>query len=44
MNGSFSIPNAHPLDPKVVKNFKRNFFANLMDAGLWFFGDSLVLL
>jgi MFS family permease len=42
MNNFFSIPNAHTLNPEVVKHFKRNFFANIMDAGFWFFGDSFV--
>jgi len=40
MRNFFSIPNAHTLNPEVVKHFKRNFFANVMDAGFWFFGDS----
>jgi MFS family permease len=34
------IPEADPVHPEVKKNFKRNFFANLMDACFWFFGDS----
>jgi MFS family permease len=38
----FSIPNAHTLNPEVVKHLKRNFFANILDAGFWFFGDSFV--
>jgi MFS family permease len=38
----FSIPNAHTLNPGVVKHLKRNFFANILDAGFWFFGDSFV--
>jgi len=38
----FSIPNAHTLNPEVVKHIKRNFFANILDAGFWFFGDSFV--
>ncbi len=42
MRNFFLIPNAHTLNPEVVKHFKRNFFANLMDAGFWFFGDSFV--
>jgi len=42
MRNFFSIPNAHTLNPEVVKHFKRNFFANVMDAGFWFFGDSFV--
>lgn len=42
MRNFFSIPNAHALNPEVVKHFKRNFFANIMDAGFWFFGDSFV--
>jgi len=42
MKNFFSIPNSHLLHPEVVERFKRNFFANLMDAGFWFFGDSFV--
>jgi MFS family permease len=42
MRNFFTIPNANTLNPEVVKNFKRNFFANLLDAGFWFFGDSFV--
>jgi MFS family permease len=42
MRHFFSIPNAHTLNPEVVKHLKRNFFANIMDAGFWFFGDSFV--
>ena len=34
------IPETDPVLPEVKKNFKRNFFANLMDACFWFFGDS----
>jgi len=34
------IPETDPVHPEVKKNFKRNFFANLMDACFWFFGDS----
>ena len=42
MNNFFSLPNAHELHPEITKNFRRNFFANLMDAGFWFLGDSFV--
>ena len=42
MRNFFSIPNAHTLNPEVVKHIKRNFFANILDAGFWFFGDSFV--
>jgi MFS family permease len=42
MRNFFSIPNAQALNPEVVKHFRRNFFANIMDAGFWFFGDSFV--
>ena len=42
MRNFFSIPNAHALNPEVVKHLKRNFFANILDAGFWFFGDSFV--
>jgi len=34
------ISETDPVHPEVKKNFKRNFFANLMDACFWFFGDS----
>ncbi|MBC8506898.1 MAG: MFS transporter [Anaerolineales bacterium] len=40
MRNFFSIPNSHTLNPEVVKHFKRNFFANMLDAGFWFLGDS----
>ena len=36
----FTIPESESVHPDVKKNFKRNFFANLMDACFWFFGDS----
>ena len=36
----FIIPETDPVHPEARKNFKRNFFANLMDACFWFFGDS----
>jgi MFS family permease len=42
MKNFFFIPNAKKLHPEVVKHFKRNYFANVMDAGFWFFGDSFV--
>jgi MFS family permease len=42
MKNFFSLPNSHTLNPDVVKHFRRNFFANLMDAGFWFFGDSFM--
>jgi len=42
MRNIFSIPNSEDLHPDVVKHFKRNFFANIMDSGFWFFGDSFV--
>jgi MFS family permease len=42
MRSFFSIPNSQALNPGVVKHFKRNFYANLMDGGFWFFGDSFV--
>jgi MFS family permease len=34
------IPETDPVHPEVKKNFKHNFFANLMDACFWFFGES----
>jgi MFS family permease len=42
MKNFFSIPDAHTLNPEVVKHFQRNFFANVMDSGFWYFGDSFV--
>lgn len=42
MKNFFEIPNAHVLNPGVVRHFKGNFFANVMDAGFWFLGDSFV--
>jgi MFS family permease len=42
MRNFFTIPNAHALNQEVVKHFKRNFFANLLDAGFWFLGDTFV--
>ncbi|MCD6424026.1 MAG: MFS transporter [Anaerolineales bacterium] len=36
----FTISESEAVHPEVKKNFKRNFFANLMDACFWFFGDS----
>ncbi len=42
MKSFFSIPNADTLNPDIVKHFRRNFFANVMDAGFWYFGDSFV--
>jgi MFS family permease len=42
MKKFFSLPNSDTLNPEIVKHFKRNFFANVMDAGFWFFGDSFV--
>ncbi len=35
-----TIPESESIHPEVKKNFKRNFFANMMDACFWFFGDS----
>lgn len=40
MRDFFIIPESTSVNPEVRKNFKRNFFANLMDACFWFFGDS----
>ena len=42
MRNFFFIPNAKNLHPEVVKHFKRNYFANVLDAGFWFFGDSFL--
>ncbi len=40
MRNFFTLPNLQTLNQEVVRNFRRNFFANVMDAGFWFFGDS----
>lgn len=42
MRNFFSIPNAHTLNPEVVKHIKRNFYTNILDAGFWYFGDSFI--
>jgi MFS family permease len=42
MKNFFSIPNPQRLNSEIVRHFKRNFFANVMDAGFWFLGDSFV--
>ncbi|MCP4142482.1 MAG: MFS transporter [Chloroflexi bacterium] len=42
MKEFFIIPNSDNINPEVVKHFRRNFFANIMDSGFWFFGDSFV--
>lgn len=42
MRSFFIIPNSHALHPEIVRNFKRNFFANILDAGFWFLGDSFI--
>ena len=34
----FTLPET--VHSEVKKNFKRNFFANVMDAAFWYFGDS----
>jgi len=40
MKEFFTFTDSESVHPEVKKNFKRNFFANLMDACFWFFGDS----
>lgn len=40
MKDFFELPDNDSIIPEVRKNFKRNFFANLLDAGFWFFGES----
>lgn len=42
MKNFFTLPKSDALNPEVVKHFRRNFFANIMDGGFWFFGDSFV--
>jgi MFS family permease len=42
MRNFFTIADPHRYHPVVVKYFKRNFYANFLDAGFWFFGDSFV--
>ncbi len=34
------IPETDPVHPEVIKNFKRNSFANLLDTAFWYFGGS----
>ncbi|MGB2963911.1 MAG: MFS transporter [Anaerolineales bacterium] len=36
----FTIPETETVHPEVIKNFKRNSFANLLDAAFWYFGGS----
>jgi MFS family permease len=36
----FIFPDSESIHPEIKMNFKRNFFANLLDAAFWFFGDS----
>ena len=36
----FNISSTDPVHPEVRKHFKHNYFANLLDAGFWFLGDS----
>ena len=40
MRNFFVFPDGASIHPEVKKNFKRNFFANVMDAAFWFFGES----
>jgi MFS family permease len=42
MKNFFNIPNSRNLHPEVVKHFRRNYFANILDAGFWFLGDSFL--
>lgn len=42
MRNFFSLPDSQSLHPEVVKHLRRNFFANVLDAGFWFLGDSFV--
>jgi hypothetical protein len=42
MRNFFTVPNSELFHPATVQNFRRNFFANIMDAGFWFFGDSFM--
>lgn len=36
----FTIPETETVHPEVIKNFKRNSFANLLDTAFWGFGGS----
>ena len=36
----FTIPETETVHPEVIKNFKRNSFANLLDGAFWYFGGS----
>ena len=40
MKNFFLFPDSESIHPEIKMNFKRNFFANLLDAAFWFFGDS----
>ena len=40
MKDFFTFPDDAEIHPEVKTHFRRNFFANVLDAGFWFFGDS----
>ncbi len=40
MKNFFQIPDSESIHPDIIKNFKRNSFANLLDAAFWYFGSS----
>ena len=40
MKNFFLFPDSESIHPEIKMNFKRNFFANLLDAAFWYFGDS----
>jgi MFS family permease len=40
MKNFFQFPDSESIHPDIIKNFKRNSFANLLDAAFWYFGAS----
>jgi MFS family permease len=40
MKNFFQFPDSKSIHPDIIKNFKRNSFANLLDTAFWCFGGS----
>ena len=40
MKNFFQFPDSESIHPDIIKNFKRNSFANLLDTAFWYFGGS----
>ncbi len=40
MKNFFQFPDSESIHPDIIKNFKRNSFANLLDTTFWYFGAS----